>query len=254
MSALLEARGLCVARGDRTLIRQLDLVVGPNERLAILGKNGAGKSTLLLTLAGLRAPAAGAVLLAGKPYAAHTPREAALLRGLLPQQHADAFRASVLETALIGRHPHLSRWASESADDTAIALTALAALGLENFADRRADTLSGGERQRLAIATLFTQSPQLMLADEPLAHLDPGMQSTVLDLFDQQAGWGGVIAVLHDPTLAARHYSRALMLFDGGDWLLGAVDEVITAANLERLHHHPFRELRDGARRIFVAA
>lgn len=111
---ILELRRLTVGIGERRFCRDLDLTVRPGERLAILGRNGAGKSTLLSTLAGLRAPFSGEVRLAGQAYAALGARRAAQLRGWLPQAQRDAFAATALETALIGRHPHLDRWAWES--------------------------------------------------------------------------------------------------------------------------------------------
>lgn len=254
MSALLEARGLTLRMGSRTLCRALDLVLTPNQSLAILGRNGAGKTTLLHTLAGLRAPESGAVWLAGQPYAAHAPKDAAQLRGVLMQHHADALAATALETALIGRHPHLSRWAVESEDDLRIARAALAAVGLAGFETRRADSLSGGERQRLAIATLLTQQPALRLLDEPLTHLDLGAQIPLLDLLSPRQQGGATVMVMHDPTLAARFCDVALLLFDDGEWRLGGVDEVITPDALARLHGHPFHELHHDGRRVFVPA
>jgi iron complex transport system ATP-binding protein len=111
MSApLLTATGLSVEIGGRCVARSLDLNVAGGQRLAILGRNGAGKSTLLATLAGLRAPAGGMIELGGTPYAALSPRAAALRRAWLGQTQADPFGSTVLETALTGRHPHLGRW------------------------------------------------------------------------------------------------------------------------------------------------
>ena len=117
MSTLLEARDLAAAIGGRTLVSCLDLKLDAGERLAILGRNGAGKTTLLHTLAGLRAPLAGDVRLCGEQLSALAPRRVAQLRGVLLQQQIDAFPASVLETALIGRHPWMERWAWESTAD-----------------------------------------------------------------------------------------------------------------------------------------
>ena len=253
MSTLLDTRSLTVSRGGRTLVGQLDLQLAAGDRLAILGRNGAGKSTLLHTLAGLRAADAGTVRLAGKTYGEWHPREAARLRGLLPQQAVDAFGATVMETALIGRHPHLSRWQNESAEDERIAREALASVGLQSMSERRADTLSGGERQRLSIATLLTQAPQLLLLDEPLAHLDLGAQIPLLELITCKPD-RAVAMVMHDPTLAWRFCTRALLLFDEGKWLLGEAGEVINTDTLSRLHGHRFRQFQDGEHRLFFPA
>ena len=128
---LLEARKLTVSIGDRTFCRDLDLALNAGERLAILGRNGAGKSTLLSVLAGLRAPQTGEVLIKGDSYAKLGARKSALIRGWLPQARGDAFASTVLETALVGRHPHLDRWGWESEKDAKIVRDALAAVDLQ---------------------------------------------------------------------------------------------------------------------------
>ena len=166
---LLETRQLTVSIGGNSVCRDLDLRLQAGQRLAILGRNGAGKSTLLSVLAGLRKAQSGAVLLDGAGYASLGPRQSALIRGWLPQARGDAFASTVLETAMVGRHPHLARWDWESEHDARIVRQALAAVDLAAFEQRDVQTLSGGERQRLAIATLLTQEPQLFLLDEPLA-------------------------------------------------------------------------------------
>ena len=255
-TSLLSAQNLAVAIAGRTLVRGLDLALCDGETLAILGRNGSGKTTLLHTLAGLRPPSAGTVELCGRPYAEHGARAAAGLRGLLAQTQSDAFPASVLETALIGRHPHLGRWAWEGATDERIAGEALAAVGLAGLEQREVHTLSGGERQRLAIATLLTQQPRLYLLDEPLAHLDLSHQIAMLELVQRHAadGRAGFVIVLHDMNLALRYCRRALLLFGYGRWQEGPSEQVLTAENLGELYGHSLRELRDGACRYFIAA
>ena len=253
---LLAAHQLDIVVAGKKLVQRLEFTLGAGETLAILGRNGSGKTTLLHTLANLRPPAAGRIELCGKPYAEHEPRAAAHLRGLLAQTQNDSFPASVLETALIGRHPHLGRWAWEGAEDERIARAALAAVGLQGFAQREVYSLSGGERQRLAIATLLTQQPRLYLLDEPLAHLDLGHQIAILDLLRQHAAdsQAGFVMVLHDMNLALRYCQRALLLFGGGRWIEGPSATVLNAENLSELYGQPLRGLQDGARRYFVAA
>ena len=216
---LLAAQGLSVEIGGRCVARALDLKIEPGQRLAILGRNGAGKSTLLATLAGLRQPLAGHLELGGSPYAALTPRAAALRRAWLGQTQADPFGSTVLETALTGRHPHLGRWDWESTRDTELALGALAAVGLAGMEMRQIHTLSGGERQRLAIATLLAQAAPLYLLDEPLAH---------------------------------RFCDQALLIDGDGNCELGAVDTVLTAEKLSALYGYPLRQFEDSGRRSFI--
>lgn len=253
---LLATRGLEVAVAGTTLVRGLDLTLRGGETLAVLGRNGSGKTSLLHTLADLRPPAAGSIELCGRPYAAHAPRAAAHLRGLLVQTHHDAFPASVLETALVGRHPHLGRWAWEGAADERIARAALAAVGLDGLEGREAYSLSGGERQRLAMATLLTQQPLLYLLDEPLAHLDLSHQIVLLDLIRRQAAecQAGFIIALHDMNLALRYCRRALLLFGDGRWKEGPSTEVLNSENLSELYGQKLRTLSDGTSRYFIAA
>ncbi len=255
MSApLLEARQLSVAIGSQQVVDRINLELCPGERLAILGRNGAGKSTLLATLAGLRPPANGAILLDGEDAAHLHPRSAALRRAWLGQFQSDPFGSTVLETALTGRHPHLGRWDWESRHDAELARSALDAVGLAGFEARQIHTLSGGERQRLAIATLLTQAASLYLLDEPLAHLDLNHQMAVLELFAGAARdcGAGVVMVLHDPALAHRFCDRALLVHGDGRSELGAVDDILTAEKLSELYGYRLRQLEDRGHRCFI--
>ncbi|MBS4018486.1 MAG: ABC transporter ATP-binding protein [Dechloromonas sp.] len=255
MSApLLEARQLSVEIGGNTVVDCLNLSLQPGERLAILGRNGAGKSTLLSTLAGLRPPQAGAVLLDGEDCALLPPRQAALRRAWLGQFQNDPFGSTVLETALTGRHPHLGRWDWESKRDAELARGALKALGLAGMEARQVHTLSGGERQRLSIATLLTQAATLYLLDEPLSHLDLNHQMAVLELFAGTARDCGaaVVMVLHDPALAHRFCDRALLVYGDGRCEQGAVDDILTAATLSELYGHGLRQIEDRGQRCFI--
>jgi len=254
VAPLLATRDLAVSIGGKRVVRGLNLALAPGQRLVLLGRNGIGKTTLLHTLAGLRAPDAGEIELSGDSYAALGPRRAARLRGLLPQHQGDAFAASVLETVLIGRHPHLSRWDWESAADEALARAALAAVGLTDLEARSIHTLSGGERQRVALATLLVQQPQVYLLDEPLAHLDLNHQVAVLELISRRVreAAAALVMVLHDVNLAAHFSDQALLLFGEGEYELGPSTAVLDADRLSRLYGHPLRLIEDGERRWFV--
>ncbi|MDR3221444.1 MAG: ABC transporter ATP-binding protein [Candidatus Accumulibacter sp.] len=246
---LLATRRLNVGIGARVFCRALDLELRSGESLAILGRNGAGKSTLLSVLAGLRAPLAGEVRLKGASYAELGPRQAARLRGWLPQSRSDAFASTVLETVLVGRHPHLDRWGWESARDAEIVRRALTAVGLADCERRDIQTLSGGERQRLAIATLLAQQPELFLLDEPAAYLDLKHQIAMLTLFSDAAREHGaaVAMVLHEPALAWRFSDRVLLVYGDGRCECGPAAEMLNAERLSSLYDYPLRVFeRDG--------
>ena len=256
---LLDARRLDVDIGDHRICRALDWRVDAGESWAILGRNGVGKSTLLATLAGFRAQQGGALGIGGLALPllgqGEGLRAMARIRGYLSQHQFDPFASTVMETVLVGRHPHLGRWDWESAADRRIAEAALHELDLDGFAEREVQTLSGGERQRLAVAQLLTQEPQLFLLDEPLTHLDLSHQVAVMEMFARRAAQGAaIVAVLHDPGFAARYCRQALLLFGDGEWLAGPASEVINATNLTRLYGHPLRELCADGHRWFVPA
>ncbi len=253
--ARLAARALTVHAGARELVRGLSVEFAPGEVVASLGRNGSGKTLTLHTLAGLRRPADGEVMLEGVALPELKRRSIALRLGLLPQDLEDAFVTTAMETVLIGRHPHLALWQWESAEDERLAHAALAAVDLGDFAARRTDTLSGGEQRRVAVAALLAQQPGIFLLDEPTNHLDPHHQLVVLGLFRDLARAGRtVITTLHDPTLAARFADRVLLLHGDGRWTLGAVDEALTAATLSELYLAPMMELDKDGRRVFVSA
>lgn len=254
MTTLLEVRQLTVSIGSNSVCRDLDLTLHAGERLAILGRNGAGKSTLLSVLAGLRNAQTGEVLLDGASYGTHGPRQSALIRGWLPQARGDAFASTVLETAMVGRHPHLARWDWETDSDARIVRSALAAVDLADFEQRDVQTLSGGERQRLAIATLLAQAPRLFLLDEPIAHLDLKHQIAMLELFAGAArdGNAGIVMVLHEPALAWRFCDRALLIHGDGRTEIGAVREMLTARRLSALYQYPLQAVESDGRISFI--
>ncbi len=254
MTPLMQVDRLTVAIGGRELCRELALDIREGECWALLGGNGVGKTTLLHTLAGLRPAQGGTVAVQGRDLARAERRWVAQRLGLLPQDSSDPFPTTVLETALIGRHPHLGRWRGEGPEDLALAREALERLGLTDLAQRRTDTLSGGERRRLALATLFTQSPRLLLLDEPTNHLDLHRQVALLGQLRELADDGrGVLMALHDVNLALRYCDHALLLFGDGTWEAGHAADLLDAERLARLYGHPIVEVQlpDG-RRAFL--
>nr|WP_235971900.1 iron chelate uptake ABC transporter family permease subunit [Aquariibacter albus] len=254
-SPRLLARALDLGHPGRPLLRGLDLALHPGERWALLGPNGAGKTTLLQALAGLRPPQAGRLELAGRPLADWPLREAACLRGLLPQQPLVPAGLRVDEAVLLGRHPHRDAAVRDTPADWAATAAALQRLGLAALAGRRLDELSGGERQRVALAGLLAQDPLLWLLDEPLAALDLPQQQRLLDLLRERADAGrSLMASFHDPSQAARWASHALLLAPDGRWQAGPAEEVLRAETLSALYGHPLHLLATPQGPVFVPA
>lgn len=242
---MMSTHQLTVTIAGKCVCRDLAWTLRQGEIWAVLGQNGVGKTTLLRTLAGLHTPDAGYIQILERKRADWPRRELARVLGVLFQLHEDPFPSTVLETALVGRHPHLGRWQWENEDDIERALGALAQMDMTELVSREITSLSGGERQRLALATLLTQDPAVMLLDEPTSHLDLRHQVYVLRRLQELARSQdkALCMVLHDVNMAARYCDQALLLFGEGNSLAGPVREVLTAENLERLYGHPIDRL-----------
>ena len=251
----LSCHGLAIRVPGRSLIEALDFSLRRGELLAVLGPNGVGKSLALHTLAGLRSPDAGTVQLDSVPIDRLARPDIAQRLALLPQYTEDIFPATVFDTVMVGRHPHVGRLRWETAEDRRIAALALASVDLDGFADRDVLTLSGGERRRLAVAQVLTQEPGIYLLDEPTNHLDPQHQLDVLKLFRRQADDGkAVLASLHDVNLAARFADRCLLLFGDGRWDIGDTATVLCGERLSALYETPMETLPWRDRHVFIAA
>jgi len=254
-TALLSCDGLDVEVPERRLVTSLQLSLRHGELVAVLGRNGAGKTLTLLTLAGLRPPAGGRVCLFGDDIRTLRRQRVARHLAMLPQVIDDIFPATVMDTALIGRHPHIGSFAWESAADRAAARAALQAMGLDGLYDRDILTLSGGERRRLAIAQVLTQAPDIYLLDEPTNHLDPQHQLDTLRVFRHCADNGStVIASMHDVNLAARFADRCLLLFGDGRWQLGPRDTVLSEESLAELYATRMETVMWRSQRLFVTS
>ncbi len=252
---LFSCNKLRVDVAGRKLVEALNFAVGRGELLAVLGQNGSGKTLTMHTLAGLRPASGGTVLLHGNDVATSSRQEIARHLALLPQHVDDIFPATVLDTAMIGRHPHIGRFQWESAEDFEIGRAALAAVDLGDLARRDVLTLSGGERRRLAIAQVLTQQPDVYLLDEPTNHLDPQHQLDALRLFRERADAGAaVVASLHDVNLAVRYADRCLLLYGDGRWDLGSTSEVLDEQRLSRLYSTPMEAINWRTTRLFVAS
>ena len=252
---LLQARALTVSIAGKQVCRDLDLTLAAGDCVGLLGPNGAGKTTLLHSLAGLRPLDSGEVLLDGRPLLGLPRRQVARRLGLLMQQPEDSLPATVLETALIGRHPHLDFWRWESHSDVAIARRALKTVGLEGLEQRAQTALSGGERRRLDLATVLTQDPQVFLLDEPAGQLDLHHQLCLLGQLQRLSSHEqrAVVMSLHDINLAARFCNRILMLFGEGEAALGAAEDMLTPEKLTRLYRVPVRVVAWEGLRAYLA-
>ena len=253
-AALLELDRVTLRAGKRTLVRGLSVSIAAGQLWCLLGPNGAGKSTLLHTAVGLRPPDGGAIRMAGRALRDWPMAELARLRGFLPQSQHDTFSASVLDHALLGRHPYLGRWQWEDERDCGIARAALAQVDLAGFEQRDVLTLSGGERQRVALAMLLAQDPPLLLLDEPVSHLDLHHQIAILEHVSRLAREQSKAAVftVYDLNLAARYATHALLLLPDGDSRQGPIAEVMCEESLARAFGHRVVRVPAAGRALFI--
>ena len=204
--------------------------------IGLIGPNGAGKSTLVRAIAGL-IPAEGAILIDGAPVATITLRDRARRIAYLPQGQAVHWPLTVERLVALGRLPHLAPFARPGETDAQAIEHALERTGLQPLRDRPVAELSGGERARVLLARALAVEAPLLLADEPLAALDPAHQIEVMALLRAEAARGAtVIAVLHDLTLAARWCDRLLLIDRGGLVADGKPADVLTAERIAAVY------------------
>lgn len=221
--------GLCVTLSGRPVLHDVSATLRPGRVTAILGPNGAGKSTLLKTAVALIAPAAGVVQLDATNIATLKPRRRARAIGYLPQDATLHWNVPAADVVALGRLPHRSPFAAPSPGDLDAITMAMAATDTTAFANRPVDRLSGGERARVLLARVLAGEPDWLLADEPLASLDPAHQIDMLDRLRDVAGAGrGVVLVLHDLAHAARVADDVLVLQHGSVAAFGSVADALT--------------------------
>lgn len=248
-ASAIACKDLSVAYGSHVVFAGVSLEIAAGCWTAVVGPNGSGKSTLLRALAGLEPPRKGTIALQGRRLAAWPRRERARRLGWLAQTAASC-ELTVAEVVSLGRFAHGGWLAQRNADDDAAMHRAMLATGSLPWSRRRLSTLSGGERQRVHLARVLAVEAQVLLLDEPTAHLDPPHQEDVARLLRQQAHSGGacVVSSIHDLSLALTA-DRLIVLGDGGvvghgtvrdalkqDWLSAAFRTPLKIVQHEGMH------------------
>lgn len=214
---LLRAAGLTLHLDGRRVLDDVGLELRAGEWVSLVGPNGAGKSSLLAVLAGLRAPAGGAIDWLGRPLGAWPARQRAAQIAWLAQAGHDVAEAEIAsrDVVALGRLPRHGLLGAMNADDDAAVHAAMAETEALPFAPRRLSALSGGERQRVLLARALAVEPRLFLFDEPAAHLDAPHQRALLAGFAARARAGAaVLAVMHD--LGAALAADRVLVLDHG--------------------------------------
>ena len=223
--------------GSIQILDGIQFGVKSGEFLGILGPNGSGKTTLLKSISRLLKPRKGAILMDELNIYDLKTVDVAKQMAVVPQTAPVTFDFSALEVVLMGRNPHMDRFAIETKEDIEIAKNSMRLTNTWDFADRSITELSGGERQRVIIARALTQEPQLLLLDEPTTHLDISNQLEIMDLLKQLCKTKKllIVAVFHDFNLAARYCDSLILLKDGKIVAAGKSDDTLTSENVKKV-------------------
>ena len=222
---------------ERKVLDGVSLSLDKGEILCVLGPNGAGKTTLLNCMAGLLKPDSGSIRLCGKDLSDMKEKEIARLAGYVPQLHTPSFDYRVLDFVLMGRAPKTGTFSRPSAEDESFCMEVLASMGIDHLADKSYLNLSGGERQQLLIARAIVQEPEVILFDEPTAHLDYGNQHRVLQRVRQMAEDGfSVVITTHNPDHALLLGDKAAIVSRDGKIIQGTSEEILTEEMLTKVY------------------
>jgi iron complex transport system ATP-binding protein len=218
------------------ILKDVCIELRASEMLSVVGPNGAGKSTLLRCIDRILKPQRGSILLDEREIKEMSRMELAKKMGYIPQSSAQVFPATVFDTVLMGRRPHIG-WRSSEKDMKKV-LETLQLLNIKSFAMRDINELSGGQQQKVFIARALTQEPDVLLLDEPTSNLDIKHQLEVMDIIKNIVREKGIAAIMaiHDLNLASRYADRIIMMNGGEVFDAGDAASVLTPENIKHVY------------------
>jgi iron complex transport system ATP-binding protein len=248
MKEILSISQLTAGYKTKRVLEDISLVVSAGQFVSIVAPNGTGKSTLLKTIAGVLPPLAGSICIQGKAIGSFGRRELAQRIAVVGSEISMP-DYTVREMVAMGRFAHMNRFSGPSAVDQKIVQAALEDVQIADKQYGLCSKLSQGERQKVIIARALAQQPELLLLDEPTAHLDICNQFSILQLIKNLARDKNlaVIAVLHDLNLALQFSTELLFLKNGGVLAYGEPQQTATPAILQQLYGMEFTLHRDAA-------
>jgi iron complex transport system ATP-binding protein len=229
--------GLGFSYGDLEVLAGLDLEMESGRFYGVLGPNGCGKTTLMDLMIGTRRPNAGNLLFQGRKMSAFSRLSLARELALVPQELGTHFPFTVRETVLMGRHPHIPRFAAPTDADWSAVRKAMAEMEVVHLAAKPVTQISGGEKQRVALARALAQDTPVLLLDEPTSHLDVNHALAVLNCMERRVRRQGrtVVAVMHDLSLAAAFCDHLVLIKKGKTFAAGRCEEVLSGQNLHQV-------------------
>ena len=232
----IEIKNLGFSYGDLNIFKNVTLDIAESELTCILGPNGVGKSTFMYCMNKLLKPTEGTVLIDGKDVTQMSFKELSKIMSFIPHSEDATFAISVMDTVLMGRHPHAG--AILTKHDLRIAAENIKLLGVADLSNRMFNETSAGQRQRIMIARGLTQEPKFLLLDEPTANLDVRYQMTVMRMLRDIAHVKkiAVIVICHDLNVTSAFADRILLMHKGGIYADGTPKEVLTRENVKKVY------------------
>lgn len=242
MSSAVEIKQLSFGYGERKVLDQIDLTIAPGEYVALIGPNGVGKSTLLKCINRIVKLHDGQINIFGKNLNDYSQKDLGAVVGYVPQYYEQSFAYTVFEFVLMARYPRLDGFRPPNKEDEKKANEALGLVGLKDFAERKVNRISGGERQKVYIAAALAQEPQVLLLDEPTAHLDPRYHAQIQRLICQVSKdlKLTVVHVTHDLNHIFSWSHQVVALKDGRLLMKGSPSLVLTQENLKTIFDAEF--------------
>lgn len=228
-----EVRDLTVAYRERPVLWDIDMEVPEGVLMAIVGPNGAGKTTLIKAILGLVKPAAGEVLVYGRPYRLEQRRV-----GYVPQRGSVDwdFPTSVLDVVTMGLYGRLGWIRRPGREERALALQALEKVAMADYADRQISQLSGGQQQRVFLARALVQDADVYFMDEPFQGVDATTEKAIVALLRTLRSSNKTVIVVHHDLQTVPEYFDQVMLLNVRRLAIGPVGDVFTEENLRRTY------------------
>ena len=239
MSILIQANDLSWNINGSTILNDINLELKSGEMLGIIGPNGAGKTTLLKLLARITEPFTGTLTFLEKPYYDIEAKPFAKQIAYLEQNAPVNWPLLVEKVIELGRSPYQNSYKKLTNDDDAAIRKAIHATGIDRLLGRTISTLSQGEKMLVALCRVFSSEPKVILADEPIATLDPYHQLLIMELLQEQTRADqnhAAIVVLHDLSHAARFCDRLVLMHEGKIVSSGSAEEVLSSHNLREFY------------------
>ncbi len=232
----LEIKDMCFCYGETPILNNINVSIAPGKLTCVLGPNGVGKSTLMYCINKLQKPKSGQILLDGRDLSSFSLKELAKIMSFVPHDEDDTFSMSVMDTVLMGRHPHAGF--NLTRKDLEIAAQNIKLLGIEDLSMRHFDELSAGQHQRVLIARGLTQEPKILMLDEPTANLDVKYQMLVMRMLKDIARVKDitVLVICHDLNITSIFADDIVLLSKGGVYAHGTPNEVLTQENISNVY------------------